>query len=365
MEIVKKCASLLVLLLFISVTLVSFSQIIVKAEEETIYIRADGTVEGTDKIQRDGNLYTFLGNISIDGSGIDGIIVERDNIVIDGVDCTLQITGTMGSSIGLRLTDRTNVTIKNLRILGFNYGIQLRRSSGNTILRNYIYPIGIKVNGSHNNTIIENHLEGNGDGNGIVMDIFPNDGNSTGNHFLGNNITKQGAGINSLMGSANIISGNKITNCQIYGIRLESYPSSIIGNNFENNAIGIFFGHGASNNTIYDNNFINNEKDMDDAHSVAPWLYEISVNYWDNGAEGNYWSDYNGTDNDGDGVGDSPHFVYENNEDNYPLMNPVDITTIPEFPSWTPLLTTLIAVVVVAVVYRRKLDKLNQGRADR
>jgi parallel beta-helix repeat protein len=161
----------IILMLALCLVVVSLPQIKVANAQSTIYIRADGSVEGTDKIQQDGNVYTFLGNISIDGSGIDGIIVEKDNIVIDGADYTLQITGTMESSRGLRLTDRTNVTIKNLQILGFNFGIQLQRSSGNTVFRNYIYPIGIKVNGSHNNTIIENHLVGSGDGIGIVMDI--------------------------------------------------------------------------------------------------------------------------------------------------------------------------------------------------
>jgi len=353
----KRSASLLALLLFLSMFMVSLPQIGVVKAEDTIYIRSDGSVERTDKIQRDGNVYTFLGNLSIDGSGIDGIIVEKDNIVIDGADYTLQITGAMESSIGIKLTDRTNVTINNLRILNFNYGIQLRKSSNNTILRNYIYPIGINLRGAHNNSIIENNLSGGDWGTGIMIDIFNNAGNSSGNHILGNNITNQEVGINSLIGSANIISGNNITNCKTYGIFLESYPSRIIGNNFENNAIGIFFGGGASNNTIYHNNFINNQKDMDDSHSLAPWLYEISVNYWDNGVEGNYWSDYNGTDKNGDGIGDSPHFVYENNQDNYPLMNPVDISTIPEFPSWTPLLIALVAVVAITFVYRHKLNK--------
>ena len=114
----------------------------VKAES-TIYIRTNGSVEGTDKIQRDGNVYTFLGNINIDGSGVDGIIVEKDNIVIDGADFTLEITGEMESSIGIMLIDQTNVTIKNLQIINFNYGIQLKGSSNNIIFSNYIYPIGI------------------------------------------------------------------------------------------------------------------------------------------------------------------------------------------------------------------------------
>jgi parallel beta-helix repeat protein len=325
-------------------------------EFSSIHIRADGSIGGTDKIQRDGNVYTFLGNISIDGSGIDGVIVEKDNIVIDGANYTLQLTGAMESSIGIKLADRTNVTIKNLRILNFNYGIQLRKSSNNTILRNYVYPIGILLRGAHNNIILENSLSGGDWGTGIMIDVFNNASNSSENHILGNHITNQEVGINSLMGSENIISGNNITNCKTYGIFLGGYPNNIIGNNFENNTVGIFFSEAASNNTIYDNNFINNEKDMDDAHSVAPWLYEISVNYWDNGSRGNYWSDYNGTDKDGDGIGDSPHFVYENNQDNYPLMNPVDVTTIPEFPSWI-ILPLLLTTTLAIMVCKRKLTE--------
>lgn len=358
---VQKTALILLMSLCFAVVLIP--EIWIVKAENTIYIRADGSVEGTDKIHQDGNVYTFLENVSIDGSGVDGIIVERDNIVIDGADYALQLTGDMKSSRGITLMERTNVTIKNLQILNFNFGIQLQNSSGNTVFRNYIHPIGIKVNGSHNNTIIENHLVGRGgDGTGIVMDNFPDYGNSTGNHFLGNNITDQGVGINSKVGSANIISGNNITNCngRYGGIFLENSANIIVGNNFENNTVGIFFSHGASNNTIYDNNFVNNQKDMDDAHSILPTVYGLSINSWDNGSRGNYWSTYNGTDNDGDGIGDSPHFVYENNQDNYPLINPVDITTIPEFPSWAVLPLILMATLA-AVFCKKRLNKKLRG----
>jgi parallel beta-helix repeat protein len=351
---IKVSTFILILVCFVWLPILNVE--IVKAEN-TIYIRADGSVEGTDNISRDGNVYTFLGNINIDGSGIDGIVVERDNIVIDGANFILKITGEMESSVGMKLIERTNVTIKNLQIHNFNYGIQLQRSSNNTILGNSLFPIGINLQGAHNNVIIENNFEGNNWGIGIMIDKGYEYGNSSGNHFLGNNITNQAVGINSLVGSANVFSGNNILNCNIYGILLESYPNQIVGNNIENNSVGIFFSHGASNNTIYDNNFINNQKDMDDAHSVLPYLYEISINNWDNGSRGNYWSVYNGTDNDSDGIGDRPHLVYEANQDNYPLINQVDISEIPEFPSWTSLLIMMVAVVVISITYRLSLSK--------
>jgi hypothetical protein len=59
---------------------------------ETIYIRADGSIEGTNKIQRDGDVYIFISDIS--GS----IVVERDNIVLEGSGFILQGTTTNQST---------------------------------------------------------------------------------------------------------------------------------------------------------------------------------------------------------------------------------------------------------------------------
>ena len=52
------------MLLILSVVFASFPQIGVVKAEGTIYIRDDGSVEGTDKILRDGNVYTLIGDIT-------------------------------------------------------------------------------------------------------------------------------------------------------------------------------------------------------------------------------------------------------------------------------------------------------------
>ena len=45
-----------------------------------------------------------------------------------------------------------------------------------------------------------------------------------------------------------------------------------------------------------------------------------SVNFRDNGSEGNYWSNCTGVDPDHDGIVDSSHIPDADNQDNYPLM---------------------------------------------
>jgi len=44
----------------------------------------------------------------------------------------------------------------------------------------------------------------------------------------------------------------------------------------------------------------------------------------------------------------------------YSYVSPVMYATIPEFPSWTPLLSTLVAVATVSMIYRRRLHNQNQ-----
>jgi hypothetical protein len=52
------------------------------------------------------------------------------------------------------------------------------------------------------------------------------------------------------------------------------------------------------------------------------------------------------------------------NLNDFCLVKVDEAGTIPEFPSWAPLLVTLIAVVAIVVVYRNSLSK-SRGRVDR
>lgn len=109
----------------------------------------------------------------------------------------------------------------------------------------------------------------------------------------------------------NIIEENTIRNCE-NGIFLDSGSSGNIirRNTIANNNYGILCD--GSGNTIYHNNLVNNTIQAHDHGSNA----------WDYTGEGNYWSDYNGTDTDEDNIGDVSYEVNATvgTEDTAPLM---------------------------------------------
>jgi parallel beta-helix repeat protein len=100
----------------------------------------------------------------------------------------------------------------------------------------------------------------------------------------------------------------------------ESSTGNVIyGNTISQNIIGINV-LDSGGNTIYCNSFINNGQQVN--------IFS-QPNFWDNGYLGNYWSNYTGTDDDGDGIGDTPHVIDGNNRDNNPLMSPYEYWSNP------------------------------------
>jgi len=283
----------------------------------TIYIRPDGSIDPPcTPIHRDGDLYTLTSNITSDA---DGIVIERDNMTLDGAGYTLQGTG--GYSKGIDLSYRSNVSIKNVEIRAFGTGIGLIFSSNNVICENNCVAntaSGIGLFGSSNNTISQNNVVANKEGIEIVKSSYNNT-------VSGNNVAlNEGWGID-LLTSNTTISGNNIEGNK-YGIYHATGSNIISGNNIKANEYGIYVRR-MWDCAVYHNNFMDNTQQV---YLYYPWY----TSFWDDGypSGGNYWSDYEETypaadEIDSSGIWNIPYWINENNQDNYPLMNPWSVPT--------------------------------------
>jgi parallel beta-helix repeat protein len=160
--------------------------------------------------------------------------------------------------------------------------------------------------------------------------------------------------------SDNVISGNRIEG-GYYGIPIERSNNNVFCKNYfanlhgwgegdENAGGGVWIDYGciAENNTFYHNVFIDNNYNVAFDENVR-----LIDNSWDNGKEGNYWDDYNGNDANGDGIGDTPYVINEDNIDYFPLMFPYDIendTLVLPSPEPFPIILAAAALVIVGVV---------------
>ncbi len=199
----------------------------------------------------------------------------------------------------------------NIKASNSSYGIHIRDADSFFVIRDCKISGSTRVgiwlknasNGEIKNTTLLNNQHF-----GIQIDDA-----TTGNALISQNVIKfnKTAGIRLSASKlvkiyGNIIEGNR------YGILvLASKINQILGNDIKDNLFGVYLFQDSGGNLIYHNNFIENG------------ARDEEINRWDNGREGNYWSDYRGQDKDEDGIGDTPHKIAGGwNKDNYPLMSP-------------------------------------------
>ena len=299
-----------------------------------ITINSDGSISpSAAPIQQDNGIYILTDDV------VEDISVMTSNITFDGNRHSIISAGGLTVGVNYNLspptaTGASNVTVKNLIVENSIFGISLYNTSNSMVI---------------NNTIL---------GTGPAVGNIP--------------VAQPTGGIYVVFGGSNIIKENNLVNNYVGIYFSESMNNLIVRNNVVNCSNPFLLGGmaaivfwGASNNTIYHNNFINNPIQAYDGSFNSPF----SVNTWDNGypSGGNYWSDYQskypGTTEIGNsGIGNTAYVIDPNNTDLYPLVNQFDITsidptptpTVPEFSSLTIPSVLTIIVAVGLLVYHKK-----------
>ncbi len=226
------CASIVFFFLF-SLLMTSFFFELANANPveipppNSIFIRNDGSVSGTEKIVQNGNVYSLTDHLAL---SYKFIVVQRNNIVLDGAHYT--VTGDLSSgdyiSTGIYVDGPSNITIQNFILSNFNVAINV----------------------------------------------------------------------------------------------VHSRQTKILNNIFEKNNVGVDL-HGNLSDLgylVFRNNFVSNNFDIGVTTGFS----------WDNGSVGNFWSNYSGSDLNGDGIGDTPYQITQRDVDNYPLIAPVNIILRPD-----------------------------------
>jgi len=274
------------------------------------------------------------------------IEIDSDGITLDGAG--FKITRSQGSS-GIFLTQKNDVTIKNVTIEGFSFGIYLVQSknnklSGNTLSKNSqgIY----LLDKSDDNVVAENYADNND--SGIYLDGSKNNkltGNSVSANYRGiylnggaddnvlaeNTATDNSIGISLRNSSSNVVMNNSASFNKTFGIHLNGSTSNTVSGNMTDGNVesGLYLISSSDKNTltgnmlinsknyglvlflcseniVYNNNFISNENQTG--------VLGGADNIFNTGAPkgGNYWDDYNESekgcdDEDKDGFCDEPY----------------------------------------------------------
>ena len=213
----------ILLLILVSVVLPNVGKV---EAGSTVYIRADGIIDPVSApiSTFDSVTYTLTGDV------YDSIVVERDNIVIDGNGHLIQGTG---NGTGIDLTDREHVTIKNTQIRNFEYGIRLLRSDNCIVSANNITDSndGIRVDTSPFTSVTENTVTNSTMRGIIIVSSF----------FI-------------------TISENTLTdNDEGIEVAESSFQVTVSGNTVTDNRMGIAAGSSSNNNTISENTVTNNQ----------------------------------------------------------------------------------------------------------
>lgn len=301
---------------------------------ETLTIDKRINISGLDRknttIQKNGASYQYLIDITADS-----VAFEEFNIT--------DVSGNIRTAL-------IHVSSDNVRIVGTQithgrkWGIYLDKSSDGIVgfsTINNMSDMGIHAENSQNNVFSNNSFNNN---SVTALYLYYSDNNIIYNNKIKNtNLRKDaGSGLDILYSNNINVSNNMIQNCSLDGIHLyegrsnlvrkntvkycdrealflSSSDSTVIGNNFSYNQIGVNLessGCMVLSNTIKDSVLVGLLAEMGTSNNIISLnqfmrngvnAQEKGRNQWDYQGKGNYWDNYDDGDRNLDGIGDSPY----------------------------------------------------------
>jgi hypothetical protein len=281
--------------------------------QDTIHILSDGSITpATAPIHHSGDFYQLTDNIN------SPIVIERNNITLDGRGFTIQGNGPVYRVNGQAAITLTciGVTVRNFQFKDWWVGV-LGVYDGNRIVGNDFTNVGVSIAVYANNyEISQNYLD-------YVRIVGSNI------HIYNNEIQ-----IPTYRSGFWISNSTNVT-VEANNIKMGSMITSFISVS------------GSSTLKVFHNNFFNADRvEFSKGQFYLFGMFGLSnISPWDDGypSGGNYWSDYTTRYRDASTVGDSriwnTRYLLESDYnssliDRYPLVNPysVQVATLPTPP---------------------------------
>jgi parallel beta-helix repeat protein len=305
-------------------------------------------VGGSDNILRDNVMSGNGRNFGISGRGeyndvdtsntVDGkpiyyLVNEQDElidsgsnvgylVVIRSKNITIRDLTLANNDKGVCLYDCQNCLLDNIIAQDNDKGIYLERCSDSTVQNCTISGNGegICLSDSVGNLITSNTIQSS-EGGAIALD------DSDGNLITDNTVIANGSGLSLEESYDCRIEYNLVTQNEGTGVSIRRGCGHFVyGNTVSENGDSGLRMFDVEGSDIHHNNFVDNGE-----NARSEWTGD-AANSWDDGSEGNYWSDYeekypDAQEIDGTGVWDTPYEIpYESGEkDNYPRVEPFEV----------------------------------------